>query len=74
MHKRFFILPVTLALSAGLLIGSMRSAVASELMPTQVSAPQSPDAGQSDPGAAPMQATPTRYSLPPLGAAGFGWG
>jgi hypothetical protein len=64
-------------LGAALLIGSVQASPAAEIATTPIASfvPQAQDASQSDPGTTtPAQATPVQYSLPPLGAAGFGWG
>jgi hypothetical protein len=63
-------------LGAGLLIGAAQGSSAGEIATTPVAAPlsQPQDSGQSRPGTTPAPATPVQYSVPPLGAVGFGWG
>jgi len=63
-------------LSAGLLNGSAQISLAGEITSTPIAAPlsQAYDSRESYPGTAPAQAAPAQYSVPPVGAIGFGWG
>jgi hypothetical protein len=61
-------------LCAGLLVASAQSALAGEVSPVPVSAPQTLDAGRSSSGSASLTATPVPDTTHIIAPVGFGWG